>query len=58
MKAALARTHQVVIIGAGQAGLAIAYYLKRAGLDFILLDASEGPGGAWPKAWDTLTLFS
>lgn len=58
MTAALVHSHEVVVIGAGQAGLAIAYYLKRAGLEFILLDASEGPGGAWPKAWDTLTLFS
>lgn len=51
-------THDVVVIGAGQAGLAAAYYLRRAGVDFILLDAEEGPGGAWRHAWDSLRLFS
>jgi putative flavoprotein involved in K+ transport len=51
-------THDVVVIGAGQAGLASAYYLRRAGVDFILLDAEEGSGGAWRHAWDSLRLFS
>jgi putative flavoprotein involved in K+ transport len=34
----------VVVIGAGQAGLAVGYYLRRSGLSFALLDAGEGPG--------------
>lgn len=50
----------VVIIGAGQAGLSAAHYLWRDGLvpgrDFIILDAGEGPGGAWRERWDSLTL--
>ena len=50
--------HDVVVIGAGQAGLASAYYLRRAGVDFILLDAEEEPGGAWRHAWNSLRLFS
>ncbi|MBN9053605.1 MAG: FAD-dependent oxidoreductase, partial [Rhizobiales bacterium] len=45
-------TYDVVVIGAGQAGLASAYYLRRAGVDFILLDDEEGPGGTWRHAWD------
>jgi cation diffusion facilitator CzcD-associated flavoprotein CzcO len=50
----------VVIIGAGQAGLAAAHGLVRAGLragsDFLVLDSNEGPGGAWRHRWDSLTL--
>ena len=48
----------VVVIGGGQAGLAAAYYLRRAGVEFVILDAGPEPGGAWPYAWDTLRLFS
>lgn len=50
--------HDVVVIGGGQAGLAVAYYLRRAGLDFVVLDAEDRPGGAWLHAWDSLRLFS
>jgi cation diffusion facilitator CzcD-associated flavoprotein CzcO len=46
------------VIGGGQAGLAVAYYLRRAGLDFVVLDAEERPGGAWRHTWDSLRLFS
>ncbi|WP_152347950.1 MULTISPECIES: NAD(P)-binding domain-containing protein [Brevibacterium] len=52
----------IVIIGAGQAGLSAAHYLWRDGLapgkDFIILDAGDGPGGAWRERWDSLTLGS
>jgi putative flavoprotein involved in K+ transport len=48
----------VVIIGGGQSGLATAYYLRRTGLDFVILDAEEGPGGAWRHGWQSLRLFS
>ncbi|GAA1863307.1 NAD(P)-binding domain-containing protein [Pseudonocardia ailaonensis] len=44
----------VVVIGAGQAGLSTAYGLRRAGLDFVVLDAEEAPGGAWRHRWDSL----
>ena len=50
--------HAVAIIGGGQAGLAVAYYLRRAGLDFRIFDAGDGPGGAWVHGWDSLRLFS
>lgn len=50
----------VVVIGAGQAGLAAAYHLRKLGLaprrDFVTLDASKEPGGAWQHRWPTLTL--
>lgn len=48
----------VIVIGGGQAGLATAYYLRRAGLNYVVLDAEEKPGGAWRHAWDSLRLFS
>ncbi|MGW9550945.1 flavin-containing monooxygenase [Citricoccus zhacaiensis] len=49
----------VVVIGAGQAGLSAAGQLLRKGLepweDFVVLDANDGPGGAWRHRWDSLT---
>ena len=34
------------------------YFLKRAGLQFVILDEQERPGGAWLHAWRSLNLFS
>lgn len=47
-----------VVVGGGQSGLAVAYYLRKYGSDFVVLDAADRPGGAWPHYWDALTLFS
>ncbi|MCH8571762.1 ArsO family NAD(P)H-dependent flavin-containing monooxygenase [Nesterenkonia sp. AY15] len=53
---------QVAIVGGGQAGLATGFYLRRAGLtpgeDFVIIDAADRPGGAWPRMWDGLRIFS
>lgn len=48
----------VVVVGGGQAGLAAGYFLRRAGLRFVVLDAQDVPGGAWRRGWDSLRLFS
>lgn len=57
----------VVVIGAGQAGLSAAYHLQRRGFvpagraaagerTFVVLDAEDGPGGAWRHRWRSLTM--
>ncbi|SCK15556.1 putative flavoprotein involved in K+ transport [Streptomyces sp. WMMB 322] len=48
----------MVVIGGGQAGLAAGYHLRRAGVDFVVLDSQQAPGGAWPHMWESLRLFS
>ncbi|MBC9797686.1 ArsO family NAD(P)H-dependent flavin-containing monooxygenase [Sinomicrobium weinanense] len=48
----------VIVIGGGQSGLATGYYLRRAKLNYLILDDREERGGAWQSAWDSLTLFS
>jgi cation diffusion facilitator CzcD-associated flavoprotein CzcO len=50
------RERDVVVIGAGQAGLSVAYHLRRLGVDFTVLDHDLGPGGAWQHRWPSLTL--
>jgi cation diffusion facilitator CzcD-associated flavoprotein CzcO len=51
------RETDVVVIGAGQAGLSSAYYLQHYGMhDYVLLDAADGPGGAWRHRWPSLRL--
>jgi putative flavoprotein involved in K+ transport len=47
-----------LVVGAGQAGLAAGYHLKRAGLSFEILEARGEPGGSWPGYYDSLKLFS
>ena len=51
---------KVVVIGAGQAGLSVAYYLRRFELvadeDFVMLDRAPGSGGAWQHRWSSLRL--
>ena len=54
------RHTEIVVIGAGQAGLSTAYHLHRRGLEpdrgFVVLDRSAEPGGAWQFRWPSLTL--
>jgi putative flavoprotein involved in K+ transport len=50
--------YDVIVIGAGQAGLVAGYYLKKRGLRFLILDANERVGDAWRQRWDSLRLFT
>ena len=48
----------VIVIGAGQAGLAAAYHLKQRGQRFLVVDAASEIGHAWRSRWDSLRLFT
>lgn len=51
---------RVLVIGAGQAGLSVSWYLRRLGLevgrDLVVLDRGPGTGGAWQHRWESLRL--
>ncbi|WP_151083253.1 flavin-containing monooxygenase [Nocardioides cynanchi] len=47
-----------LVIGAGQAGLAVGYHLARQGLRFLLVDAASEIGHTWATRWDSLRLFT
>jgi putative flavoprotein involved in K+ transport len=48
----------VLVVGGGQAGLAASYYLSRAQIPHVVLDAERRVGDAWRRRWDSLELFS
>src|SRR6185312_12070650 len=56
--AAARETHDVIVIGGGQAGLSVGYHLARAGLRFIILDANRHVRDSWRSRWDSLRLFT
>ena len=48
-----------VVIGGGQAGLSVGYYLKKRGRSFVILDANDRIGGSWrTRTWNSLRLFT
>jgi putative flavoprotein involved in K+ transport len=49
---------ETVIIGGGQAGLAVGFHLKRRSRPFVILDANERIGDSWRTRWDSLRLFT
>ena len=49
---------QTIVIGGGQAGLAVGYHLAQRGLPFVILDGNKQIGDAWRKRWDSLRLFN
>src|SRR5436309_2991971 len=50
--------HEVVVVGAGSAGLATAALLRRRGLHPLVLEAGDGPGAAWRERYDRLRLHT
>lgn len=49
---------EVIIIGAGQAGLAMGHRLAGSGVLFAILEASSAVGDVWRRRYDGLTLFT
>ena len=55
------RSHErfdVAVIGGGQAGLSIGYFLARQGRRFVILEAADSIGAAWRTRWESLLLFT
>lgn len=56
------RLKRVIVVGAGQAGLAMGHALARTGLkpqaDFMIVDASAAGDRAWIRRWHSLRLFT
>ncbi|WP_347059878.1 FAD-dependent oxidoreductase [Blastococcus sp. HT6-30] len=48
----------VLVIGAGQAGLALGHHLAARGANSLLVDAAPEIGHSWRSRWDSLRLFS
>ena len=48
----------VAVVGGGQAGLAIGYWLAKQGRRFVILEAGDSVATAWRKRWDSLVLFT
>jgi putative flavoprotein involved in K+ transport len=48
----------VLVIGGGQAGLAMGYYMRRAGRDFVIVEGAPEIGASWSSRWDSLVLFT
>jgi putative flavoprotein involved in K+ transport len=53
-----AEHYEVVVIGAGQAGLSMGYFLSRRHRRFLIVERAESVGSAWRERWDSLTLFT
>ncbi|MEA2296209.1 MAG: putative flavoprotein involved in transport, partial [Solirubrobacteraceae bacterium] len=58
MTATATARHEVVVVGGGQAGLAIGHFLARQGRRFTILEAACEPAAAWRGRWDSLRLFT
>ncbi|MFF2447802.1 flavin-containing monooxygenase [Neobacillus sp. NPDC058068] len=54
----MTKVWDAIVIGGGQAGLATGYHLRKLGLRFLILEATEQAAGSWPKYYDSLKLFS
>ena len=51
-------SREVIVVGGGQAGLALGYHLAQQGKDFTILEAASEPAAAWRARWDSLKLFT
>ena len=58
IRAARVERLETVVIGAGQAGLAVGYHLAAQDADFVILDGAARVGDSWRHRWDSLRLFT
>ena len=54
----LDESFHTVVVGGGQAGLAVGYFLARQGENFVILDENPRTGASWRKRWESLKLFT
>lgn len=52
------KSTDVLVIGAGQAGLAMGYHLRKTSFRFLLVDGASRVGDSWRRRYDSLTLFT
>src|SRR5918993_664468 len=52
------RRLEVAVVGGGQAGLAVGYFLAQQGRRFSILESAGQAGAAWKSRWDSLKLFT
>ena len=52
------RLLDAIVVGGGQAGLAIAWHLQRQAVRFVVLEAGSELGHTWRDRWDSLKLFT
>src|SRR5690348_18352780 len=50
--------YETVVIGGGQAGLAVGYHLADRDVDFVILSDESRVGDNWRRRWDSLRLFT
>lgn len=50
--------YDTIVIGAGQAGLAVGYHLAKSDADFLILESAERLGDSWRRRWDSLRVFT
>ncbi|MFJ7309752.1 flavin-containing monooxygenase [Peribacillus frigoritolerans] len=48
----------ILVIGAGQAGLSLGYYLQQQNVSFLLIDSSQNIGDIWRYRYDSLVLYT
>jgi putative flavoprotein involved in K+ transport len=51
-------TVDTLVIGARQAGFATGYWLTKAGVEHVVLERRDRPGGGWLDRWDSLCLVA
>lgn len=54
----MSKHYETIIIGAGQAGLAMGYHLKKMNHHFLIIDSTQSIGDSWKNRYDSLVLFT